>query len=210
MQRAAPRLPERAAFALADAIASTLAQCSPVRRAAVEANLRRILPAAGDEARSSPEVFRHFGRYLCEFFRMHRARPRLVIEGRGHLEQSRAGGRGAILLTAHLGNWELGAVTLSRLGFPVSVIARTHPDPRTNALFVRQRQQCGVRVIPLELGVTHHALRSLANGHFLGMLGDRDFMGNGVPVTFGTGSLTIPRGPAVLALRSGAPILRYS
>jgi KDO2-lipid IV(A) lauroyltransferase len=138
---------------------------------------------------------------------MHREAPDPAIEGRAHLEQCRAAGRGAIVLTAHLGNWELGAVTMRRLGLPISVVALPHPDPRIDALFVRQRERCAVRVIPLDQGVTHQALRRLSRGDVLGMLGDLDFMGNGLPVPFGTGTLTIPRGPAVLSLRSGAPIL---
>jgi KDO2-lipid IV(A) lauroyltransferase len=138
---------------------------------------------------------------------MHRGEARVAIEGRTHLDHCRASGRGAILLTAHLGNWELGAATVKRLGFPVTVVARSHPDRRTDALFVRQRQRCGLAVLPLDQGVTRRALQALAGGQFLGMLGDLDFTGNGLPVPFGDGCLMIPRGPALLSLRSGAPIL---
>ena len=204
-----PRLPLRTVFRLADRLADVQWRRSPRARAAVEANLSTFFEAAaGGADRSGRKVFRNFARYLVEFFGIRRGEcPALAVEGGSHLERCRAFGRGAILLTGHLGNWELGAVLIRRMGVPVTVVALPHPDPRTDRLFTRQRQRCGLGVIPLGAGVARRSLRRLNEGELLGLPGDWDFTGAGLTVPFGGGSLTMPRGPAVLSLRSGAPVL---
>jgi KDO2-lipid IV(A) lauroyltransferase len=204
-----PRIPLRASLRLAEWAADVQWRRSPQVCGVVEATRARLL-AAGPEgtARISREVFRNFARYLVEFFAIHRPeRPTLVVEGAGHLERCAASGQGAILLTGHLGNWEVGAMLIRQMGFPVSVVALPHPDPRTDRLFTRQRQRCGVGVIPLGAGAARQSLRRLTQGDLLGVSGDWDVAGDGVAVPFGAGSLAMPRGPAVLSLRSGAPVI---
>lgn len=204
-----PRLRLRTAFRLAEHLADIQWRRSPRVREAVETNLSRLLEiAVPDQVAIGQEVFRNFARYLVEFFAIQRAElPALDIEGRAHLEQCRADAHGAILLTGHLGNWELGAACIRRLGLPVTVVALPHADPRTDRLFTRQRQRCGLNAIPLGAQVVGRCLRSLKAGNLLGMPGDWDVTGAGLPVPFGSGSLVMPRGPAVLSLRSGAPVL---
>ncbi len=204
-----PRLSLRTAFRLAQHFADIQWERLPRAREAVETNLSGLLKiAAQDQVAAGHDVFRNFARYLVEFFAIRRAEvPALDIEGSTHLERCRVGGRGAILLTGHLGNWELAAVFIRRLGIPVTVVALPHADPRTDRLFTRQRQRCGLKVIPLGEQAARCCLHRLKTGNLLGMLGDWDVTGAGLPVPFGSGSLTMPRGPAVLSLRSGAPVL---
>jgi KDO2-lipid IV(A) lauroyltransferase len=86
-------------------------------------------------------------------------------------------------------------------------VALPHGDPATDRLFSRQRQRCGLEVIPLGKEAGRRSLRSLQEGRLLGLLGDREFGGEGLEVRFGAGTLTVPRGPALLSLRSRAPIV---
>ena len=204
-----PRLPLHTAFRLAQQAADIQWRRRPGAREAVKTNLSRLLETpAEDQAAAGRDVFRNFARYLVEFFAIRRPEPpALAIEGGAHLERCRAGGRGAILLTGHLGNWELGAVFIRRLGIPVTVVALPHADPRTDRLFTRQRQRCGVNAVPLGAQAARRSLRRLKAGDLLGVPGDWDVTGAGLPVPFGSGSLTMPRGPAVLSLRSGASVL---
>ena len=209
LQTLSPRLPLRTTLRLADRIADVQWRRSPQIRRVIDTTRARLDAAAPDAAgASSRAVLRNFARYLVEFFAIHRLRPpALAVEGMAHLERGGTSGRGALLLTGHLGNWEAGAVLIRRMGLPVSVVVLPHADPRTDRLFSRQRERGGVGVIPLGAGAWHRSLRSLHDGHLLGISGDWDVSGDGIAVPFGTGSLVMPRGPAVLSLRTGAPAI---
>jgi len=114
-------------------------------------------------------------------------------------------GRGAIGVTAHLGNWELGGMVLSFLGFPVNAIALSHHNTRLNRLFVNQRALSGVNVIPVGQAALR-SLRALKKNQLVLILGDRDVTERGIEVSF-FGSIThIPRGPATLAVHADAGI----
>ena len=208
-QRLSVALPSPVAFRWAQRLADVCWRCSAPDCAAVQANLSMALGMPLE--RRSPlvrEVFRNFSRYVVEFFTMHqRERPDITVEGHDHLAEARRGRLGAILLTAHLGNWEFGAALIRRMGFPVSAVALPHPDPRMDRLFNRQRQRCGVTVIPLGHHAGRRSLQSLRSGALLGLLGDRDFTGNGVRVSLCGRQVALPRGPAILSLKSGAPLL---
>ena len=206
VQQLSQRLPRGAALQLAEHVSDAWWSYSARDRSAVEANLSAVLgyPAPRSMGR---EVFRNFGRYLVEFFTMHRGSPqRLRVEGRGHLDAAHRAG-GAIILTGHLGNWELGAACIRMMGFPMSVVARPHADARIDALFNRQRQLSGLEVIPVGAEAARQSLASLRQGRFLGLLGDREFGAHGMRLPWFGGTAMLPDGPALLSLRSRAPIL---
>ena len=203
------RLPQTRAFALAEQLADVQWKRSTKNHLAVQTNLSAILgrhvPWQSTIAR---EVFRNFGRYLVEFFNLHRVQhPQVELHGHKHLLTARRNGRGAIILTAHLGNWEAGAVLLHRLRFPVTAVARPHQDPRLNRFFTEQRHRCGVTSIPLGHAAVAQCLASLRTGELVGMLGDLDFLGNGVRASCCGMSLLLPRGPATISLRAQVPIV---
>ena len=201
-------LPPAAAFGCAERLADLWSQCAVKDRAAVRLNLSMAL---GDEQPSSSlvrEVFRNFGRYLVEFFTIHQPRqPKVTVEGREHVTNAQGCLRGVIILTGHLGNWEVGAVLLRRMGFSVTAVALPHHDPHMEQLFNGQRERCGLNVIHLGPEAARRCLRSLHQGHLLGLLGDRDFMNHELTLPLFQREFLLPRGPALLSLRSRAPIV---
>lgn len=182
--------------------------CAADRRA-VQANLTFALGAPVSE--QSPvvrEVFRNFARYLVEFFSIHRVQtPAVEVEGYGHLEAARRQGRGVIALTAHIGNWEMAAIVIRRMGLSVSAVALPHPDARTDRIFNDQRRRCGIEVIPLGHEAMHESLRCLREGRLLGVLGDQQFTRHGLSAMLCGRTVTLPSGPSLLCLRSRAPIV---
>ena len=206
-QRLSEGLPRRAALRLAERLADGWWAWSSRDRAAVEENLSRIRGSAAPRTMSR-EVFRNFGRYLVEFFTMHEEPPAAVqVEGGRHLEEAQRRGRGAIVLTGHLGNWELGAAAIRRMGRPMSIVALRHADPRLDALFTRQRLRCALEVIAVGEGAAQRSLTRLRQGGLVGLLGDREFGRHGVAVTWFGRRAILPQGPALLSLRSQAPIV---
>ena len=75
-----------------------------------------------------------------------------VFEGREHLDAALREGRGALITTAHFGNWELMGVTLAHIGVPMNVIARAIDDPQVEDVLQRLRTRTGARVIHKESG----------------------------------------------------------
>jgi len=172
-------LPIGIADRLAVALARLVFAARPPARAALEANLARLMPGAPLAARraTTREAFDHFALSLLDFLRLGRLDERALadaIEVRGaeHLECARATGRGVILLSAHLGNWEWGAAWLAARGERVSVVARPHPHPWVEGFFARRRRARGVGMLrqrPLWPG----AARALRRREWVALMGDR-------------------------------------
>ncbi|MGH7730854.1 MAG: lysophospholipid acyltransferase family protein, partial [Candidatus Eiseniibacteriota bacterium] len=139
---------------LALVLAGIVFAARPPARAAMEANLARLMPGAPPGARRARarEAFEHFALSLLDFLRLGRLDERTLgeaveIRGAEHLEHARAAGRGVILLSAHLGSWEWGAAWLAARGERVSVVARPHPHPWVEGFFTRRRLARGVRML---------------------------------------------------------------
>ncbi len=128
------------------------------------------------------------------------------IEGRENLDMVRSRGKGAILLTAHFGNWELSAVWASLNGYPISVIARDQKKTRLNALLNQYRTGTGIKVYSKGLAV-RDLMRALNKNEFVGILGDQDAGKRGVFVDFFNRPASTNPGPVLLAIRKGVPVL---
>ena len=196
------------AYWLAERLAEAHCRQSPADCRAVAANLTAITGQSVEpHAPMVSEVFRNFGRYLVEFFNIHRARLSMTLDDPHHTRHLLQRPGGCILVSAHLGNWEVCGTLIHRLGFPISAVALPHRDPRVNRFFDAQRRRCGVNVISLGQGATQRCLDALHAGRLLGMIGDREFGENGLTIPFLGQQAMIPRGPALLSIRTGAPIV---
>ncbi|MBI4729906.1 MAG: phosphatidylinositol mannoside acyltransferase [Acidobacteria bacterium] len=182
------------------------------RRAVVRENLRPVVPAH-DLEEVVREAFRSYGRYWSETFRLEDLRPedldrRFRCEGYEVVESAFAGGRGVVLAVPHLGNWDAGGRWVAAR-WPFTVVAEVVRPRALFYRFVAHRRSMGMRIIPLVRGedVTGRCLEHLARGEVVGLVADRDLSGRGVEVRMFGKRTTMPAGPAVLALRAGAPLL---
>jgi phosphatidylinositol dimannoside acyltransferase len=176
--------------------------------------LRHVLghePDAAAVDRATTEVFRNVGRAWIDTARAHRSSRAEVeatmrVEGWPHVVAALNEGRPVIMAMAHIGAWDRGGVWLSRR-IPLSVVAERLEPPEVFDWFVRERTAAGMRVIGLDQHTGATLLAELRSGRSIGLLCDRDLTGDGVPVSFFGAKTTLPGGPAVLALRTGAVIL---
>ena len=184
-------------------------------RAAVEGNLRRVLPDAVP-ARIDKEtrwVFRNFAKYLTEFFRFRHFdldwfKTNMAVFGLEHIEDALARGRGCIVSSAHLSNWELGAAGLSIMGGrKMTVSVAMHRYGKINDLFMRERTGKGLFVADMEKDAARVMLRALRRNEVVGVMGDRDPTEQGVMVEFFGRTCRFPQGPARLSLATGAPLI---
>ena len=125
------------------------------------------------------------------------------IAGKENLTKTLALGRGAILLTGHIGNWDLAGVYVASLSFPLTAVAEEIPGQ--SDLFNLLRSKTGMEI--LFTREKDKMATALHNNRILVLLGDRDITGRGIAVKFLTGEKTIPRGPAGYAVKYNAPII---
>jgi KDO2-lipid IV(A) lauroyltransferase len=113
-----------------------------------------------------------------------------------------------VFVTGHLGNWELMARLVARVGAPVSAVAKRGGDERLMGLIEAWRRDGHVTTLWREDPSTARALlRVFKRNEVLGILVDQDTRVQGLWVPFFGRPAYTPRAPADLALRSGAPIL---
>ncbi len=163
-----------------------------------------------DLARS---VFEHFGRVALEFFWLQRARAErldeLVVfpeEVRQSLQDLRERGRGGILISAHFGNWELLGRILTARGFPLSVVARDSDDPLQAGFVNSIRARGGMGIISRGEPASR-MLEVLRRNEFLGILPDQNTVSDPVFVPFFGRLASAAPGVALLAIRSGSPVV---
>ncbi|OGW76984.1 MAG: hypothetical protein A3I73_00690 [Omnitrophica bacterium RIFCSPLOWO2_02_FULL_45_16] len=185
------------------------------RRAVIE-NIKIILgPSAPRESRElkiiAKDVFRNFAKYLVDFFRFSKIDSEYIkkfvkLEGLSNIDEALKRGKGVIILSAHMGNWELGGHVFGKLGYPISAVVLTHQDEKINEFFINQRALSNFRSI--EIGPSLRSCYNvLKNNELLALLGDRNFSGKGVSMDFFGRRAIMPKGPAVLCVRTGAAIV---
>jgi Kdo2-lipid IVA lauroyltransferase/acyltransferase len=184
-----------------------------------ETALQNLQDALGQEKnqeerlRIARAVFENLGLMAVEFFRLPRMsmesfRERVRMEGFGHVEAALRKGKGALLLLGHFGNWEMMGMVSKRLEHPILVIARPiKKNPRLDGMVNGIRASAGLEVVPAEKA-SRPILRALAGNRLVGILIDqRAKRSEGVPAEFfGRKAPTTPA-LAVLALRTGSPVL---
>jgi KDO2-lipid IV(A) lauroyltransferase len=131
--------------------------------------------------------------------------------GADHLERAMARGSGAILISPHLGNWELGGLGLADIGYRINVLTFREPDDKVNELRERVRSERGIRFIYVDRNDTSplaiiEAVNALRRNEVLALLGDRDGSSHTATINFFGRPAAIPLGAAYLALASGAPV----
>lgn len=129
------------------------------------------------------------------------------VVGWEHVESALEGGKGLIIATGHIGNWEIGGSYLAARGLALDAVARGMANPVFEAWVNRTRHQIGMEVVH-DRDAVRRTPRSLRANRAVAFVTDHDALGLAstyVPF-FGRPART-PRGPAVFALRFDAPIL---
>ena len=215
------KLPRRFAYSMGAAIASATYRFYGVARDNVMSNLRLVLPGAGDSEIDAltRALFRNYSRYLIDFARfktLDREGLKGVVsrvEGTENVNEALAGGKGLILLTAHLGNWELGGIFFGRQDLKINVL--TVRDAVVGADEIRERYRGWHNINTIVLGDSPFAVlevtKALGRGEVVAMLVDRPVDSasgeEGVEVEFFGKPWQMPAGPMQLAKMTGAPIM---
>jgi len=211
LARFAEILPMAAVAPVSRASAFVAVRLLPETRHVVERNLSYVLGT-----KPAPSLvqasFASYCRYWLEALRLPVV-PRdqlnnlVTAEGLEHLHQALSGGKGAILALPHTGNWDMAGAWLAARDLTVTVVVEDLEPPELSKWFREFRQSLGLNVIVNNPNVGSQLLAALRRNEVLGLICDRDVDGSGGNFKFFGEATKLPKGPATLALRSGAPLL---
>ncbi|MBI2755278.1 MAG: lysophospholipid acyltransferase family protein [Chloroflexi bacterium] len=208
-------VPPRLAYAVVSACMPWVLVAAPGFFRRARANMRQVLGAGASEAAVSAATlrsFQNYAKYMVDLLRLpslsHEAILRTVeIHGWERVEDAFRMGAGVIFTTGHLGNWDMAAVTfVARSKRPVNVLVDTLKPPAWDQRVQGIRQRAGMNAIRVETGV-RDIIAALRRKEGLAVLVDRPVGEDGVTVQFFGAPVRVPGGAAVLALRTGSPIL---
>ena len=221
------RLPEGPLFRAAELAGDLWYRLAPDRAAQARRNLRRVCEALAADGRGTPLVraaatdpralerlvrsaFRHNARYYLEVARTPAVTrawmdERLALDTPELIADAVVPGKAVLFVGMHFGSVELPVLFLAfRVGATVTPM-ETIDDPNLQAWFERTRGVSGVQLVGLR--EARRVLQdALVNGTPVGLVGDRDLTGGGIPIPLFGAPATMPMGPAMLAVESGVPV----
>ena len=160
------------------------------------------------------EAFDLYARYWLDTFRIpvmgeETFRERFVFEHLDRIEGGLEAGRGVIVALPHMGNWDAAGHALAVRGHRIAAVAEELRPPRLLDLFLEHRRELGMHIVPLIAGrgVSRQLTNLLAENWVVALVADRALSGRGVKVEMFGRTHTLPSGPAMLSLSSGAPLL---
>lgn len=207
-------LPRWAAYGFARAGTKALDRAVPKLRRVAETNLQFALPQLGAHERNRliDGVFRSIARLLTDFAKFPEINSSNVhdlirYEGLERYERAKQKGRGVLVATAHLGNWELSAFTHALMTEPMCVMVRPLDNPFVDALVEQRRQRSGNKLI-LKKEAALSVVRALKANQAVGILIDQNTTPEeGVFIDFFGQKACAGVAFAKLAARTGAAVV---
>lgn len=196
-----------------EALGRFLARRGALRRGVAIENLRHAFPGTGDEEgrRIYERMCEQLGRVLAEFARFGKrnrepTRSYFELDGHEHIGTALARGKGALLLTAHYGNWEAFGSALAEAGYPMTVLGARQRNPLVEATFSRLREAGGMGTLVVGKSLRPILDRLDANA-CLATLADQDGGRHGFFLEFLGRKASVQSGLFRLAARRGIPIV---
>src|SRR5437660_6199947 len=213
VQSIVERLPRPWAYALAVVAARIAWWFSPLARPRLEYNLKVACPelTEAELKRLSRLNFRNHAKAYADLMmlphtRVGELRPLLHVKGLEYLEQAREIGKGVMVVSCHMGSYEVVAAIWSATLAPVTFFAE-ELEPRALYEWYRDtRARLGISVLPLDLAGLRKVTQALRDNEMVITAIDRDVTGTGYLMPFFGTLAPIPLGPAAIALRLGTPL----
>ena len=209
---AASVLPERLALAAGASLGWIAGSVLRIRRRAVESHLALAFPqrAVTWRRRVARTSSVHLGREAVATVRFSRMGANEVVARTAMpdfamFDEALRAGAGVILLTGHLGNWEVGGAAFAARGVPLDAVAKGMANDSVHAGVSEVRRRLGFGLIDMN-GAHRAGMRSLGKGRVVAMLADQNAHKAGIFISFFGKLASTVEGPALLALRTGAPI----
>lgn len=209
------RLPVWAGYLIARVVADCVYLFFPKTREAVRANMKHVLGPEMDDSvlrRTVHNVLRNAAKNYFDLISMPRMNLHTIenlmnVNGLDNLQKALAKGRGVILVTAHLGSFDIALQLLATYAIKVTVLVETLEPPILFEHVTALRERNGLRCVPVQLGVLLDVMQSLKRGEVILLACDRDIGKEGPMLMFFGAETTMPVGAARIAQRTGAAII---
>jgi len=211
---AAVRVLPRPVALAAGALLGRAARAAGMRRRVTDANLALAFPALSRSEREAlaGRIFAHFGRMAVDSLRLSATGPVAVVphvtggECVRLLEERLPRGKGVIVLTGHIGNWELAGAYLAARGFTVAAVVKPPSNPHVARHAEAVRRRLGIETIPMPEARAGVAA-ALAENKVVGLVADQGAIRSTTWSPFFGRRTKTPAGPGLFASRTGAPVL---
>jgi KDO2-lipid IV(A) lauroyltransferase len=198
----------------AGAAAGRAAFAAGMRRQVTEDNLAVAFPelAPAERAALARRVYAHFGRMAVDSLRLSASGPPALVPHVNGGEivrivgEALAKGRGAIILTGHLGNWELAGAYLAATGFPLAAVVKAPSNPFVARQWEQVRQRLGIESVDMPEAKTAIP-RVLRENRAVALVADQGALRSNIWAPFFGRPTKTPAGPGLFHVRSGAPVL---
>ncbi len=185
-----------------------------IRRKVVFENLNKTMATQkADHYRIARNAYCHFGLSAVEFLRMSTMTAESIsslvdVSGMKNYEEAYARNKGVIVVTAHIGNFDLLAASQTALGIPLALVSKNLHSNGMNRFWMNSRQKFGIQIFS-DKGNAKKMLRHLKNGMTLALTADQRTKKErgGVVIPFMGCPAMTGTAPAVLSAISGAPIV---
>lgn len=185
----------------------------PIRRSVALTNLRAAFPEKSGKERKKicRNTYRNFGMTFFEYFCLSRLSPEnirqiVTFDPPDCLQKAMAKNQGVIFVTGHFSSFELLGVAIANSGIPIDVVVKAMKNPYIERILDTFRNNTNLSVIKLKHGFSKVA-KSVAQKRMIAMIADQDAGTKGAFVKFFGMESSVPAGPAILAVRSKAPMV---
>ena len=207
-------LPEQRAYGLMDWIADQITKRNPAAVQRLRSNYLRVRPDLVEpELEATVKAgMRSYLRYWCDTFRLPLWSSEEIVQSTTVindflLRDALAAGKGAIVSLPHAGNWDRAGAYYCETGAPVVTVAEHLEPERLFKKFLAYRESLGMEVLDASARSLALLSQRLRQGRLIALVADRDLSRSGVDVTFFGHPARMPAGPAVLSIKTGAPLL---
>ena len=207
-------LPESFVYSRANSVADYMVKKNGKSVRRLRSNLARTQPniTGLDLDLLTYKGMRSALRYWCDTFRFpdwskERILSTVTFNDERILMDAVAAGNGAIVTLPHCGNYDHAAAYFCARGAKIVTVAEHLKPEKLFKKFMQYRAEFGMEALPLDARVIPTLMQRIRSGCVVALAADRDLSKSGIDVTFFGGPARMPAGPALLAIRTGAPLI---
>ncbi len=207
-------LPEKFAYSTFDRLGVIALRRNGARMQRLRSNLQRVCPEKDAKAMDQlmAKAVSSYMRYWCDTFRSpdwskEKISDTVKVTREELLTGPMRDGRGVVIALPHAGNWDHAGAYFCAMGFPlVTVAEKLKPEALFNK-FLEYRQNMGMEVLSTDSRSMGTLMQRAREGSLIALVSDRDLSRNGVDVNFFGHPARMPAGAALLAIRTGIPLV---